>query len=31
MLCHGGTFIEFGVFGRETSIDWGIISIKGKI
>ena len=32
MIARQGKFVEFSVFGRETSVDWTIISdAKGEI
>lgn len=32
MICRQGTFVEYSVFGKETTSDWTIISdAKGKI
>ena len=32
MIARQGKFVEFGVFGKETSVDWTIISdAKGII
>ena len=32
MICRQGTFVEYSVFGKETSADWTVISdAKGAI